>query len=687
MEHTVASLAGSWTLTSILAVLTMAFPLLGFIIVGLCGKIAKEWGPKLATISIFISLITSIVVLGLVIANGPAPTVSFVWLQSGNLTLDFGFRVDQLCAMMLCVVTLVSFLVHLFSQDYMHGDPGIARFYAELQLFTTAMLGVVTASNLLQLFAFWELVGLCSYLLIGFWFHKRSAYQAAKKAFFVTKVGDIGLFTGIIMCLILSNPHTLNLEALPSAIASLAPALLIIIPLLIFMGAMGKSAQFPLHVWLPNAMEGPTPVSALIHAATMVAAGIYLVARCMGLFTLDSSGIALKVVTYVGSFTAIFAATIATVQDDIKKVLAYSTISQLGYMVMALGFGKFGYTAALFHLMTHAMFKGLLFLGSGSVIHATHTQNMHEMGGLFKKMPITAWTFILGSLALAGLFPFAGFWSKDAILVGAEATHSTIPLILALITAFLTPYYMTRCVWLTFFGKPRKENHAHEASWKTTLPLIILAVLSVVIGFVGAPFFGELFQRFIFFREFESEAVNWTLIFGSTGLVLAGIFLGLAIYAWGWFKKETLIRVLKPLYLFFKNKWFIDEAWTFIAVKPLFYVSEFCHWFDRTVIDGAVNGMAWLSVALGNIVYWFDAGIVDGLVNLAGYLTVKVSELVKWFDENVIDGAVNGVAALTGFIGSKVRKVQTGYLPNYATIMFASIALVLILVAWFAVLN
>lgn len=705
MEHTITEIVHETgnMLPTILAIISIALPFVGFLIIGICGKIAKKWAPILGTVTIGLSMLISFVVLFLTIKAGvPSQELSFPWLQSGNYVLDFGFRVDQLSAVMLVVVTVVSFLVHLFSIDYMHGDTGIARYYAELQMFTTAMLGVVTATNLAQLFFFWELVGLCSYLLIGFWFHKRSAYQAAKKAFFVTKIGDVGLFIGMLMIFVIGDVngvHTLNFAQLPAAVKSIglvAPALVTIIPICIFAGAVGKSAQFPLHVWLPNAMEGPTPVSALIHAATMVAAGIFLTARIMDLFVLDVSGIAFVVVRMVGAFTAFFAATIATVQDDIKKVLAYSTISQLGYMIMSLGVFHhsegmlipIGYTPALFHLMTHAFFKANLFLGSGSVIHATHTQNMHEMGGLYKKMPITGLTFIIASLALAGLFPLAGFWSKDAILTSLANTLSDgwiswVPFILALCAAFLTPYYMTRCVWLTFFGKPRKENHAHEASWKTTFPLIFLAVLSVLVGFVGAPFFGELFQRFVFFHEFEHEVVNWTIIFGSTGIIFAAVFLGLAIYAFGWLKREKIIRALKPVYIFLKNKWFIDEAWTFIAVKPLFILSAVAHWIDVHIIDGVVNGAAWLAEKFGQVVYWFDASVVDGLVNFMGWITVQASNVVKWFDENIVDGLVNSLASTFGFFGKYTRKMQTGFVSNYAAIMFVSIAVALIFVAIF----
>ncbi|HOO96290.1 MAG TPA: NADH-quinone oxidoreductase subunit L [Caldisericia bacterium] len=717
----------------ILTFLILGLPLLGFVTIGLCGKIAKKWAQYVGTATIGVSLILSFILLFMVISRNAAyPVTSFTWFETGKYVLNFGFQIDSLAVIMLVVVSTVSFLVHLFSMDYMKGDPGIARFYAELQLFTVAMLGVVTASNLLQMFAFWELVGLCSYLLIGFWFHKRSVFQAAKKAFFVTKVGDVFLFLGIFAIFYFSG--TLDFGSLTSGFKALSETILIVIPLCIFMGAVGKSAQFPLHVWLPNAMEGPTPVSALIHAATMVAAGIYLVARTIPVFIADTTGIALTVVMMVGAVTAFMGATIATVQDDIKKVLAYSTISQLGYMVMGLGavyaiggnhpsYAMFGFVAALFHLMTHAFFKGLLFLGSGSVIHATHTQNMHEMGGLIKKMPITGWTFVIGSLALAGFPLFAGFWSKDAI-IGAvwsnfahgHNTWALVAVVLALLGAFLTPYYMTRCVWLTFFGKPRKENHAHEGSWKTTLPLVWLAVLAAGVGFVGIPFWGgdglipNFFQSFLGNAYFKAthfisgnatlnigttltdpshgyetwSQTNPTLFFGAIIIVFAGILTGLIVYVWRPKLKVRLINGLRPIYIFLKNKWYIDEAWTFVAVKPFLWVAEFSSKFDAKVIDGAVNGVSWLTVKFAGVVHWFDSHIVDGAVNGVGWLGVKLSTITKWFDENVVDGLVNGTATVFGETGKQTRKIQTGYLPNYAAVMFASVVVILLIVAIFA---
>lgn len=694
----------------LLAILVLALPLAGFILIGLCGKIAKGWAKYVGTATMGVSLALSITLLTMVMLHGKAfETVSFTWLSSGNYVLDFGLQIDSLAVIMMVVVSTVSFLVHLFSIDYMKGDSGIARYYAELQLFSVAMLGVVTASNLLQLFVFWELVGLCSYLLIGFWFSERSVYQAAKKAFFVTKVGDVFLFLAIVA--IFFQTHTLNFSALPTGLEVLSTTMLVIIPLCIFLGAVGKSAQFPLHVWLPNAMEGPTPVSALIHAATMVAAGIYLVARTMPIFMLDTTGIALTVVMLTGAVTAFMGATIATVQAEIKKVLAFSTISQLGYMVMGLGavyighgeFALLGFVASLFHLMSHAFFKGLLFLSSGSVIHATHTKNMHEMGGLIKKMPITAWTFIIGSLALAGFPLFAGFWSKDAIIgaVHFSAHHghaiAYVALTLALIGAFLTPYYMTRCVWLTFFGKPRKENHAHEGTKNSTIPLIALGALAAFVGFVGVPFWGlksNWFHSFLgkayatndMVHEITHHVEAWpemskSLLFGSIGLVFAGILVGLTIYVWKPELKVKLIKRLKPIYIFFKRAWFMDEIWTFIAVRPFLWFAGFCSEFDAIVIDGMVNGVAWLILKFAYVVSWFDDNIVDGMVNGVGWLGVQLSKYTKWFDETIVDGFVNGSAWVFGYAGKKTRRIQTGYLPNYAAVMFASLVVILLIIA------
>lgn len=679
--------------TLLLGITTFCLPLFGFLFLGILAKKVKKVAPVFGTILISLSLTASLVILYRCIHFQSIELITFNWIESGSFLLDFGVRIDALCAIMLTVVTLVSFLVHLFSMDYMKEDPGIVRYYTELQLFTASMIGVVLSINLLQLFAFWELVGLCSYLLIGFWFQKRSAYQAAKKAFFVTKIGDIGFFLGIMMIFLYSNPHTLNLVTLSETWSfPLFPAFVATgAGLLIFCGAIGKSAQFPLHIWLPNAMEGPTPVSALIHAATMVAAGVYMVARCLFLFTPPS----LLFMMYIGGFTAFFAATIAIVQSDIKKVLAYSTISQLGYMILALGSAKSGpesivsagAVAGLFHLVTHAMFKSLLFLGSGSVIHATHTQDMREMGGLIKKMPITGITFIIGSLALAGIFPLAGFWSKDAILASVfSATHlnkaAWIPLIFAISSALMTPFYMTRCCWLTFFGKSRKENHAHEASWRTTFPLLLLALLSILIGFIGASFFHEPLQHLLMGKFFEAEAPNWTIILGSTIIAISGIFLGLTLYATPRFNRSKLALSLKPLHTFLQNKWLIDETWTFIAVNPMFFLANLALWIDQHLVDGVVGGFVRMTTFLSAGMIWIDKKVVDGFVDGCGSTFLRISQIAQTVDEKVIDVIVNGSAFVAGYAGNKLRKIQTGYLPNYSAIMFLSLSIILLVIAF-----
>src|SRR5690606_2910268 len=393
----------------------------------------------------------------------------------------------------LVVVTLVSLMVHIFSVGYMEGDARYKRYYGVLSLFTASMLGLVIADNLLFLFVFWELMGLCSYLLIGHYYEERANVHAANKAFLTTRVGDVGMFIGIL--LLFAAAGTFRFDELTARIAdgTLSLPVLTVAAILLFIGPIGKSAQFPLHVWLPDAMAGPTPASALIHAATMVAAGVYLVARGYGLFTPVPE--ALEVVAWIGAFTALFAATIALVMEDIKKVLAYSTTSQLGFMVAALGVGA--YTAAVFHLMTHAFFKALLFLASGSVIHAVHTQNMHQMGGLFKKLPVTSWVWLIGAGALIAIPPLSGFWSKEELLL--DAWHHNPPIFWVLVAAAALPaFYTTRATYLTFFGTPRDKHayeHAHEGGRVMTYPLMILGVLAAVSGFVASPLAGFVYHH------------------------------------------------------------------------------------------------------------------------------------------------------------------------------------------------
>ncbi len=474
---------------STLTWLVPLLPLTGFLVNFLFFRNNRHVAPLVALGAVAAALALSLSLAAQVFAD-PAPKVDTIeWLSVtnaifGHFTIYVGTQLDALCAMMLVIVTGVSALVHLYSLGYMHEEEGLARFFLYLGLFTFSMLGLVLSPNLYQMYIFWELVGLCSYLLIGFYYDKPSANQASKKAFVVNRVGDLGMFFGILFLSYYLG--TASFTELPAKIGQwplFAPAWLPLgaVALLLFMGAVGKSAQFPLHVWLPDAMEGPTPVSALIHAATMVAAGVFMVARTYFAFdaALLSSVNAAQWVAYTGAFTSVFAATIACTQFDIKRVLAYSTLSQLGYMVMALGVGGLGVTAGAFHLFTHAFFKALMFLGAGSVIHAMHTNDMWQMGGLLKKMPITGWTFLVGCVAIAGMPPFAGFFSKDEILLAMKEAHQMPLYFLASGVAFLTAFYMFRLFFMTFTGSEPAHSHPHESPATMTLPLVVLAVLSL----------------------------------------------------------------------------------------------------------------------------------------------------------------------------------------------------------------
>lgn len=437
------------------------FPLIAFIVILAVGKQSKGLSVGVSIFGTLASFVMAALVAYERLGTGIEDYVwrDFGWLNIADLSISMGFEVNNLNALMLVVVTFVSLLVNIYSRGYMADDDRISTFYGYISLFTFSMLGLVLSENLLQLYIFWELVGVCSFLLIGFWYFKPEAKAAAKKAFIVTRIGDLGLFIGILLLFWQMPGHSLSFDAISNAINQdqLSSGIVTAIAILIFVGAVGKSGQFPLHTWLPDAMEGPTPISALIHAATMVAAGVYLVARTFDLFAYSDA--ALTVVAYTGAFTALFAATIAIAQNDIKRVLAYSTVSQLGYMMMAMGIGtELGMAAGMFHLFTHAFFKALLFLGAGSVIHAVHKQNIQEMGGIGRKMKITMWTFACGTLALSGIVPFSGFWSKDAILSAAlEEGHVTL-FVIGIIGAFLTAFYMARLFFLVFTGEPRSDQ-------------------------------------------------------------------------------------------------------------------------------------------------------------------------------------------------------------------------------------
>ncbi|MFC2011134.1 NADH-quinone oxidoreductase subunit L [Chloroflexota bacterium] len=537
------------------------------------------------------------------------------WLIIGDLNIHMGLIMDSLTAVMLVVVTGVSLMVQIYSLGYMahyveHNDGTYPRYYAWMSLFTASMLGVVLADSLLMVFAFWEMVGLCSYLLIGFWFHRTSAANAAKKAFIVTRFGDFGFLAAIL--LLYTQTGTFDIAELHSLAitGALAGATLTWAAIGIFSGAVGKSAQFPLHLWLPDAMEGPTPVSALIHSATMVSAGVFLVARTFPLF--EHSVEAVTTVAVIGGFTAIFAASMGLVMPDIKRVLAYSTISQLGYMMLGLGVG--GVAVGIFHLFNHAFFKALLFLGAGSVNHATGTFDMRLMGGLRKVMPWTYATFVIGSLSLAGIWPLAGFWSKDEIVVLA-LEHQPILGYLAMITVFMTAFYMFRVIFLTFGGEYRggeseAYSNPHESSSVMVTPMVVLAVLAVISGFWNAggqfsAFMGQPGHASGFFGVL-THALPWVSLM-MAGL---GILLAYAMYSAKWLSAERIGSIFKPFYTLFLRKYWLDELYENIIVKVVLLKGLFAglQQIDTYAVDGAVNGVADVVTNGGRVIRRIQTG-------------------------------------------------------------------------------
>jgi NADH-quinone oxidoreductase subunit L len=543
------------------------------------------------------------------IQHDPHP---FQWLVVGNtVRINFGMTTDALALLMLLVVTGVGSAIHIYSLGYMKGDPGFSRFFACMSLFTFSMLGIVISSNFIQIFIFWELVGVSSYLLIGYWFEKPSAADAGNKAFLTTRIGDVGMMLGIL--LLWSHAHTFEFTELKAKLPTLGLPVgtLALIGALIFAGAVGKSAQVPLHVWLPDAMEGPTPVSALIHAATMVAAGVYMLCRVSWLIL--PSQTALWLIAWIGAITALMAATIAIAQNDIKRILAYSTLSQLGYMVMAVGLG--GPTQAMFHLTTHAFFKALLFLGAGSVIIALHhEQDIWKMGGLWKKTPITFWTFLIGTLALAGVPPLSGFYSKDEILLLAIERNPML-FVMAVATAFLTAYYMGREVFVVFFGKPRDYHaydHAHESPWVMTLPLIFLAVLSIIAGwyskvpnFLGPP------------HEAQRHS---SLLTG--GLILVPLF-GFLVAAKVYWKAEPsdapVKAALGKLWTLVENKYYFDELYNWIIKYVQGTIATVCDVFDRWILQRlGIGGLSVGTGLLGRTVRLLQTGSLSGYAFLIG---------------------------------------------------------------------
>jgi NADH-quinone oxidoreductase subunit L len=682
-----------------LSVAVLFLPLVSFILLIFLGKKLPRQGDLFGTVLVGGALALSLTILyaKLNFFHDELINFTFTWIDLKNVSLigplkfDLGIMIDNLTAVMLVVVTLISFLVHVFSTIYMKDDVRYSRYYAYLGIFSFSMLGIVIANNFLSMYIFWELVGLSSYLLIGHWYEKKSASDASKKAFVVNRVGDFGFFIGIMV--LWANYHTLTYTGVYGAIGTgLMPFQsswwMTVSGLLIFCGAVGKSAQFPLHVWLPDAMEGPTPVSALIHAATMVAAGVYLIARTFPMLTAD----ALMVIAYVGAITAFISATIAIAQTDIKKVLAYSTVSQLGYMVMGLGVGAF--TAGTFHLMTHAAFKAGLFLGSGSVIFAMHNalhhkhdhhtdaQDIRNMGGLRKKMPITFWTFVMFTLAISGVPFTSGFLSKDEILAGTLAYgeltgHMLIPII-GFLVAGLTAFYMFRIVILAFMGEhkvPSRLDHVKESPLAMTFPLLLLAALSFFAFYsfnpIGAAsgWYYHAIERPVSVVPAEMAAAS-TEIFEETvhhvhnatmllSLLVAGtgILLAFVTYYWKKINADAIAESMAPVHKFLLNKWYFDEL------------------YDATAVAG-VKGLAAFFA-------WFDGKIIDGIVNGAGSVTKLGAVVSGKFDAIIVDGLVNLTATLAGGFGLVLRKVQTGRVQSY--IVFAILGMVLLFFVYRAV--
>ena len=682
-----------------IGIAVLFLPLLGFVVTLLLGKKIKSVF-VFENLIITVSFIAAVYLLFSKLSFFPDKNIvaEFEWFGFGiipffgEVSVKLGFLIDNITVIMLFTVALISMLVHFFSIAYMKGDERYNRYFAYLGIFTFSMNGIVLTHNILMMYIFWELVGLSSYLLIGFWFEKKSASDAAKKAFIVNRIGDLGMFAGILILFLTYNTFSFSeiFTQLSDGVLPFDSHLwLTVTGILLFGGAIGKSAQFPLHVWLPDAMEGPTPVSALIHAATMVAAGVYLVIRIFGLLTAD----AMLFIAVIGMLSAFIPATIALTQNDIKKVLAYSTISQLGYMIMALGVGA--YKFAFFHLITHAFFKACLFLGSGSVIHAMHhEQDITKMGGLRKKLPLTYATFLISSLAISGIPLTSGFLSKDGILASSIAFasltgHWLFPIV-GFLVALLTSFYMFRLIILTFHGEPRdhhKYEHAHESPFAMVMPLIVLAGLSFFIWYTPNPINAdsgwmiskwinnpELHtpsqSRFDFMNDSGVNATNTsnTVMYSQTysdamhsahypamilSLLVAGLGILFAFYVYQWKKLNTdsIAAKIKPLYEFSLNKWYFDEFYQSTFVAFTLGISRLSAWFDKKIIDGIVDGSATVTRHIATFSGNFDKYVVDGLVNFTAYLS--------------------------GFIGILFRRFQTGKVQTYIVLVIFSIVILL----------
>ncbi|MDK2744282.1 MAG: NADH-quinone oxidoreductase subunit L [Nitrospira sp. BO4] len=649
-------------LTDLLIKLIPVFPLLAVIANGLLGsRYSHDMAHRLAWGSVGLSFLCTVAVFADVLRTGAThEVIAYQWIFGGDLTINLAYLVDPLTCAWLLVVTGVGFLIHVYSVGYMHGEVGFTRFFTYMNLFMVSMLLLVMGNNYLVLFIGWEGVGLCSYLLIGYYYDKVSAAKAATKAFVVNRIGDAGFLVAIFLVFI--NFRTLDYTKVFAQVGQLSPDMATAIALCLFIGAIGKSAQLPLYTWLPDAMEGPTPVSALIHAATMVTAGVYMVVRNHVIF--DLSPLAMSVVAFVGGGTALFAATIGLVQTDIKRVLAYSTVSQLGYMFLGCGIGA--YTAAVFHVMTHAFFKALLFLAAGSVIHAlSGEQDIRRMGGLSKRIPWTHRLFLIGTIAIAGLPPLAGFWSKDEIMAHAFTHHHYLLYGMAAVGALMTSFYMFRLTYLTFYGSSRidqhTEGHVHESPMVMIGPLMVLAFLSCVGGLVlGFPpeqgwLHGFLTSVVGAAGEHEAGAGMVFLLMGAA-IVIALMGWGLAhfLYAVSPVTADGWAEQFSGLYRILWNKYYVDELYDLIFVEPFKRLGTILDWFDRTVIDGIVRGV-------GRLADWGSAGST-------------------WIEKYIIYAGLNVIGYSNHLAAREGRKMQSGMVHHYAAIIIAGIFLLALVV-------
>ncbi len=651
----------------LLVILIPSLPLAAFLLNGLLGnRYSQDVAHRLGWGSVGLSFLCALGVFAEVLRTGAVrEVVVYRWIFGGDLTVNLAFLIDPLTCIMLLVVTGVGFLIHLYSVGYMHGEEGFTRFFTYMNLFMVSMLLLVMGNNYLVLFIGWEGVGLCSYLLIGYYYDRVSAAKAATKAFVVNRIGDAGFLLAIF--LVFANFHTLDYTEVFAKAGQLSTGMATAIALCLLVGAIGKSAQIPLYTWLPDAMEGPTPVSALIHAATMVTAGVYMIVRNHVLY--DMAPVAMTTVAVVGGLTALFAATIGLVQNDIKRVLAYSTVSQLGYMFLACGIGA--YTAAIFHLMTHAFFKALLFLAAGSVIHAVSgEQDIRKMGGLKSKIPWTHGLFLVGTLAIAGIFPLAGFWSKDEIMAHAFVHGRYVLYAFAAVAAALTSFYMFRLTYLTFYGRSRVDphvaSHIHESPGVMIGPLTVLGVLSVVGGFPGVPPDDGWFHHFL---RPVATAVGADVHHPSLGLLVGLMAVATVIALLGWgvahylysARPEAAGRLSEKApvaYTWLLNKYYVDEFYDATVVEPMKRLGAVWDWLDRTVIDGVVRGV--------------------------GQMTEAGSALSTAIEKYVIYGSLNVLGYGNHLAARSWRKLQTGKVNHYAALIVAGLFLLVhLILLWY----